>query len=117
MQNTLFMGRCHLSRSTQPRKKKKDTILKMNQLYQNATCILAVPDLHREYLKKNTANKEILELIKKYNHTISEEIAFKCSINNNDFKRSITHCTLQTDNMQHINNDHYRLLQNPVNKR
>ncbi|CAO3637238.1 unnamed protein product [Cunninghamella blakesleeana] len=53
---------------------KKKTILKMNQIYQKATYILAVPDLHKEYLLKNTANMKSMNLIEKYKETIYEEI-------------------------------------------
>ncbi|CAO3638482.1 unnamed protein product [Cunninghamella blakesleeana] len=53
---------------------KKNTILKMNQIYQNASYILAVPDLHKGYLEKNTANIEVIDLIEKNKETIYHDI-------------------------------------------
>ncbi|CAO3637472.1 unnamed protein product [Cunninghamella blakesleeana] len=64
-----------ISVDQQNEEKRKKTILKMNQIYQNATCILAIPDLHKEYLLKNPANKEILDLIYyKYSKIIYDDI-------------------------------------------
>ncbi|KAI9308532.1 heterokaryon incompatibility protein-domain-containing protein [Cunninghamella echinulata] len=57
---------------------KKETILKMTEIYQNATYILAVPDLHRTYLNKNPANLDSLNLIYQNGKTIYENI-----LNNN----------------------------------
>ncbi|CAO3637846.1 unnamed protein product [Cunninghamella blakesleeana] len=88
---------------------KKMTILKMNQIYQKATYILAVPDLHLRYLKKNMANKEILNLIKdKYKKTIYKEIAnmihFSSSHStNNNTKRSIMDSSKHTNNNDNNN--------------
>ncbi|KAI8330095.1 hypothetical protein BC941DRAFT_188142 [Chlamydoabsidia padenii] len=41
--------------------RKKETIYRMNDIYDQATYILAVPDLHLEYLKKNPSNAESIE--------------------------------------------------------
>lgn len=35
----------------------------MNEIYKNAIYILAAPDLHKEYLEKNTANNELIKLM------------------------------------------------------
>ncbi|CAO3651561.1 unnamed protein product [Cunninghamella blakesleeana] len=81
--------------------RKKDTILKMNQIYKKASYILAVPDLHEGYLRKNTANYEILKLIWKYKNRIRHDIF------------STVHLSTVDDNIiehptQHTNNDcHY----------
>ncbi|KAI9300972.1 hypothetical protein BJ944DRAFT_14180 [Cunninghamella echinulata] len=50
--------------------RKKDTILKMSEIYKRATYILAVPDLHYEYLRYNPANRYLLDLVEKYRKTI-----------------------------------------------
>lgn len=46
----------------------------MSDIYKIANYILAVPDLHKGYLMKNTANHDIFELIKKYSSTIYDDI-------------------------------------------
>ncbi|CAO3627662.1 unnamed protein product [Cunninghamella echinulata] len=67
-----------ISVNQQNHEKKKETILKMTEIYQNATFILAVPDLHRTYLNKNPANIDSLDLIYQNGKTIYEGI-----LNNN----------------------------------
>ncbi|CAO3637663.1 unnamed protein product [Cunninghamella blakesleeana] len=90
--------------------RKKDTILKMNQIYQNASFILAVPDLHKEYLCKNTANQAILNLLLwKYRYTI-----YNIIFNNADsFIDHSTHSTqLQLQEQeQQTNKNQYSNLQ------
>ncbi|KAI9300523.1 hypothetical protein BJ944DRAFT_291634 [Cunninghamella echinulata] len=66
-----------ISVDQQNHERKKETILKMSEIYKKAAYILAVPDLHFRYLWNNPANKEILELIEKYNEVIYEEIRNK----------------------------------------
>ncbi|CAO3653765.1 unnamed protein product [Cunninghamella echinulata] len=63
---------------------KKKTILKMSTIYKKATYILAVPDLHKEYLWKNTANREMITLLEKYNKTIHNDILNNNNNNNNN---------------------------------
>ncbi|CAO3637298.1 unnamed protein product [Cunninghamella blakesleeana] len=48
----------------------------MNAIYKHASYILAIPDLHKKYLKKNTANKEVLDLMVIYKETIYKEIYY-----------------------------------------
>ncbi|CAO3651984.1 unnamed protein product [Cunninghamella blakesleeana] len=54
--------------------RKKETILKMNEIYKRASFILAIPDLHVAYLMKNPANKEALGFIDKYKKRIYKDI-------------------------------------------
>ncbi|CAO3637286.1 unnamed protein product [Cunninghamella blakesleeana] len=63
-----------ISINQQNEKKRIETILKMDQIYQNATYILAIPDLHLHYLRKNPANNKVIKLIEKCSHTIYFEI-------------------------------------------
>ncbi|CAO3650375.1 unnamed protein product [Cunninghamella blakesleeana] len=42
---------------------KKETLLKMNHIYKKASYIVAIPDLHQFYLRKNLLNNEIMNLI------------------------------------------------------
>ncbi|CAO3637399.1 unnamed protein product [Cunninghamella blakesleeana] len=56
--------------------RKKEAILKMNQIYKFASFILAIPDLHCEYLWRNPANAEVLTLLAKHNKLISNEIHY-----------------------------------------
>ncbi|CAO3637306.1 unnamed protein product [Cunninghamella blakesleeana] len=71
--NYLWIDAISIDQQNQTRK--TETILKMNQIYQNASYILAVPDLHREYLWKNTTNREIMKLIiYKYSAAVYNEI-------------------------------------------
>ncbi|CAO3637862.1 unnamed protein product [Cunninghamella blakesleeana] len=100
--------------------KKKDIILNMNQIYKNASSVLAIPDLHREYLLKHPANKEIIInlLEKKYSNIIFKEIAndknshTNNSINDNT-KGSITTHSIQHQHQQqhHTDKDQYLLIQ------
>ncbi|CAO3651884.1 unnamed protein product [Cunninghamella blakesleeana] len=54
--------------------RKKETILKMSDIYKMATYVLAVPDLHYTYLFKNTANRDVMKLISKHSDRIHQEI-------------------------------------------
>ncbi|CAO3637838.1 unnamed protein product [Cunninghamella blakesleeana] len=72
--------------------RKKETILKMNQVYKRATYILAIPDLHRYYLMKNTANKNIMDLISKYKNVIYDSL----SIINNHYHSSSSSSSITT---------------------
>ncbi|CAO3653771.1 unnamed protein product [Cunninghamella echinulata] len=69
---------------------KKETILKMSTIYKKAAYILAVPDLHKEYLWKNIANRDMIALIKKYRKSIYESILNNINqpINKNEVKGS-----------------------------
>ncbi|CAO3637990.1 unnamed protein product [Cunninghamella blakesleeana] len=63
-----------ISVDQQHHSRKKETILKMNQIYKKASYIIAVPDLHMEYLWKNPANWEVLKLLSNYREKICKEI-------------------------------------------
>ncbi|CAO3651815.1 unnamed protein product [Cunninghamella blakesleeana] len=91
--------------------KKKEAIFKMNQIYEMASYILAVPDLHYEDIKKNTANKEIMDLIYKYNYIIHNEIYNHSAINNK--KNTIKSTSNPT---QHSNNYHSSITQKLIQK-
>ncbi|CAO3638566.1 unnamed protein product [Cunninghamella blakesleeana] len=56
---------------------KRESILQMNQIYKNASYILAVPDLHKGYLLKNPANREMLDYINIYKVTVYKEIFYR----------------------------------------
>ncbi|CAO3637294.1 unnamed protein product [Cunninghamella blakesleeana] len=88
--------------------RKKETILQMSQIYKRASYILAIPDLHTQYLCKYPANKEIINLLKyKYNATIRDEIV-------NNKHSSSTNPTKQ----QHTNNDEtYSFIQKLKNEK
>ncbi|CAO3653395.1 unnamed protein product [Cunninghamella echinulata] len=64
--------------------RKKDTILKMSEIYKRATYILAVPDLHYEYLRYNPANRYLLDLVEKYRKIIYMDILNDGSLVNVD---------------------------------
>ncbi|CAO3651630.1 unnamed protein product [Cunninghamella blakesleeana] len=87
-----------ISVDQQNHNKKKETILKMNQIYEKASYILAVPDLHRGYLWNNTANYEMINLIKKYRDIIHHDIY------NNTYSSTIIDSPID-DSIQHMNND------------
>ncbi|CAO3650086.1 unnamed protein product [Cunninghamella blakesleeana] len=58
----------------QLQQQKERDLLNRSEIYKRATCILAVPDLNRGYLKQNPANRMVFNLIKKYKRTIYKEI-------------------------------------------
>lgn len=45
---------------------KKQTIYKMNEIYETAEKVICVPDLHKRYLLDNVANIEYYKFLKKY---------------------------------------------------
>ncbi|CAO3633338.1 unnamed protein product [Cunninghamella echinulata] len=55
-------------------KRKKETILKMTEIYRRATYILAVPDLHLSYLWENPASRCYIRLIYKHKNTLYPHI-------------------------------------------
>ncbi|CAO3651976.1 unnamed protein product [Cunninghamella blakesleeana] len=63
-----------ISMDQQNKEGKKETILNMNQIFERATFILAIPDLHKEYLRNNSANEEMIDLIYKYKDILHENI-------------------------------------------
>ncbi|CAO3637982.1 unnamed protein product [Cunninghamella blakesleeana] len=89
-----------ISINQQNHSKKKESILQMNQIYKNATYILAVPDLHKRYLLKHPANKEIIAI---YDDNYLP--ADNCI--NNDIKSLTTNSIQQ----QYDNNYPYSLIQ------
>ncbi|CAO3653218.1 unnamed protein product [Cunninghamella echinulata] len=64
--------------------RKKETILKMSEIYKKATYILAVPDLHLRYLRNNPANTQALYLIQKHRETIYQAILNSQTTNKNE---------------------------------
>ncbi|CAO3651730.1 unnamed protein product [Cunninghamella blakesleeana] len=88
--------------------RKKETILKMNQIYEKASYILAVPDLHRKYLLENTANREVMELIYKYKDTIYHDINHSITTNNyNNSSNNSNNNNNNYDNNSYNNNNNY----------
>ncbi|CAO3652042.1 unnamed protein product [Cunninghamella blakesleeana] len=79
--------------------KKKETVLKMSQIYEMATFILAVPDLHKYYLWYNTASREMMDLIYQYKDIIYHDIKNSVATYN---KNPISDST-----QQHINSHHH----------
>ncbi|CAO3651557.1 unnamed protein product [Cunninghamella blakesleeana] len=93
--------------------RKKETILKMNQIYKKASYILAVPDLHKWHLLDNTANKEMINLIKKYRDIIHHDIY------NNAHPFKLTSSNIE-DLAKHTNIDHhyyYSAIKNLIQKK
>ncbi|CAO3649886.1 unnamed protein product [Cunninghamella blakesleeana] len=95
--------------------RKKETILKMSDIYKRATYILAVPDLHYIHLSNNVANADVINLIHKYRNEIYQDIyttshLFTISSNknynniiNNYLANSNTNNTIQHTNVNHSN--------------
>ncbi|CAO3637659.1 unnamed protein product [Cunninghamella blakesleeana] len=80
-----------ISVDQQNKEGKKETILKMNQIYKKASYILAVPDLHLTYLLKHPENSEISNLIYfKYKKTIYEEIFNSKLLSTDDTINNVT---------------------------
>ncbi|CAO3637736.1 unnamed protein product [Cunninghamella blakesleeana] len=105
-----------ISVDQQNKEGKKETILKMNQIYQYATYILAVPDLHKGYLKKNVVNKEILNLVYyEYNETIYEEIFNNKNSSTDDSINNDTKSSIQQQQYTNSNSDHYSFIQKLTN--
>ncbi|CAO3638111.1 unnamed protein product [Cunninghamella blakesleeana] len=111
-----------ISVDQQDHERKKETIIKMNRIYKKASYILAIPDLHYKYLLKNTANKEVLNLIRKYSETIYKEIfnnnhSANSSINN-DMNSSKFSPTQQEQQQQYINmGDQYSFIRKLTSKK
>ncbi|KAI9301090.1 hypothetical protein BJ944DRAFT_239544 [Cunninghamella echinulata] len=63
-----------ISIDQQHHNRKKETILQMSEIYQKATYILAIPDLHLKYLYNNPANDDALRSILLNSKTIYESI-------------------------------------------
>ncbi|KAI9303378.1 hypothetical protein BJ944DRAFT_268527 [Cunninghamella echinulata] len=64
--------------------KKKETILQMTEIYKRATYILAVPDLHKEYLWRNPANRRPIHLIEKHKEFLYQSILNYQTTNENE---------------------------------
>ncbi|CAO3638502.1 unnamed protein product [Cunninghamella blakesleeana] len=90
-----------ISVDQQKHRKKKEIILKMNQIYKNATYIVAVPDLHKRYLEKNTVYKEIVNLMVKYRNAIYNELFHDEHSPTNDIKCP----TIANYAQQHVDNN------------
>ncbi|CAO3637998.1 unnamed protein product [Cunninghamella blakesleeana] len=86
--------------------RKKKTILKMNQIYKKATYILAIPDLHLEYLSKNSANSEVLKLIRfDFWEIIHSEIFnVKHTSPNDSINNDMNGVITDTTSQMHLNN-------------
>ncbi|CAO3651807.1 unnamed protein product [Cunninghamella blakesleeana] len=85
--------------------RKKETILKMNQIYQKASYILAVPDMHRWYLTKHPLNAEVMNLIFEHRDTIHQAIS-KSTINS-----LYNNPTPIVNSTQDTNNQHTSIIQ------
>ncbi|KAI9300694.1 hypothetical protein BJ944DRAFT_272599, partial [Cunninghamella echinulata] len=57
LKNIQYLWIDAISINQQDYEQKKETILKMTDIYKRATYILAVPDLHYTYLQNNPANR------------------------------------------------------------
>ncbi|KAI9305904.1 hypothetical protein BJ944DRAFT_287451 [Cunninghamella echinulata] len=71
-----------ISVDQQNHERKKETILKMSEIYKKATYILAVPDLHFSYLKVNPANYDALRSIGIHREAIHRNILNYNNANN-----------------------------------
>ncbi|CAO3637170.1 unnamed protein product [Cunninghamella blakesleeana] len=107
-----------ISVDQQNKERKKETILKMNQIYKNATYILAVPDLHMEYLMKNTANKEKLELIDRYKYSIYVELFNIKHSSTISITEDMNSSVIDSDISQPTKNNYYSFIlnRNMINK-
>ncbi|CAO3653155.1 unnamed protein product [Cunninghamella echinulata] len=65
--------------------RKKEIILKIPEIYKKATYILAVPDLHIEYLRKHPGNMDTFDLMDKYYKTIRNDFLVNNNNNNEPF--------------------------------
>ncbi|CAO3615624.1 unnamed protein product [Cunninghamella echinulata] len=74
LKNIQYLWIDAISINQQSHEQKKETILKMSDIYKRATHILAVPDLHYRYLMKNPANRHAIRLVQHYSNTIYEDI-------------------------------------------
>ncbi|CAO3637174.1 unnamed protein product [Cunninghamella blakesleeana] len=106
-----------ISVDQQNKERKKETILKMNQIYKNATYILAVPDLHMEYLMKNTANKEKLELIDRYKYSIYDELFTIRHSPTISITEDMNSSVIDSDISQPTKNNHYSFIQKLTSKK
>ncbi|CAO3649495.1 unnamed protein product [Cunninghamella blakesleeana] len=97
--------------------RKKETILKMSDIYKKSSYILAVPDLHEVYLWKNIANESMVNLIRKYGSRLHYDIY---NYNNMYSPMAIRNNTEGSNynSSQHTNDYHqYSVAQNVVHKR
>ncbi|CAO3637544.1 unnamed protein product [Cunninghamella blakesleeana] len=85
-----------LSVDQQDQSSKKETILKMNQIYKRATYILAIPDLHLKYLWENPANMTFIQFMQKYSSLIYHDII-------NDYERSNHQVEMLDEDNEEIN--------------
>ncbi|CAO3651972.1 unnamed protein product [Cunninghamella blakesleeana] len=82
--------------------RKKETILIMSDIYKNASFILAIPDLHWYYLKKNPANEEVMDLIYKHKDRIHQDIGYSITNPMHNVKNSTTNSAqYKIDNSNH----------------
>ncbi|CAO3637946.1 unnamed protein product [Cunninghamella blakesleeana] len=107
-----------ISVNQQNENEKQEIILKMNQIYKNASYILAVPDLHWVHLwNGGEINRKILDLIEqKYDAIIYKEI-----LHNNHSSHHLIHQQYMNNNKNNNNNsnsdtDQYLLLQKLTSK-
>ncbi|CAO3652478.1 unnamed protein product [Cunninghamella blakesleeana] len=77
----------------------------MQDIFRNATYILAVPDLHYRHLMKNPLNDEVLDLIWKHNEVIYEDILYSVT----NLFHNLDH--LISNPTQHTNNQLYPVFQ------
>ncbi|CAO3638474.1 unnamed protein product [Cunninghamella blakesleeana] len=104
-----------ISVDQQNKEKKKEIILKMNEIDQNIVYNIAMSDLHWGYLMKNTSNMKILDLI---NDKYKKKTIYKNIFNgkhspidgsvNNGTKSSIPNSTHQ---QQSNNDEQYSFIQ------
>ncbi|CAO3652142.1 unnamed protein product [Cunninghamella blakesleeana] len=80
------------------RLRKKETVLKMSDIYKKATYILAIPDLYWNYLSKNIANQEVIELIYKHRDRIHQEIGHSSTDSMYNTNNTISNSTQDTKN-------------------
>ncbi|CAO3651517.1 unnamed protein product [Cunninghamella blakesleeana] len=92
-----------ISVDQQNQKRKKDTILKMSQIYEMATYVLAVPDMHYRYLCDNTANQDVFKLILENGDKIFLDIyntIYSSTIPNNNIE------DLRYNSIEHTDNNY-----------
>ncbi|CAO3652102.1 unnamed protein product [Cunninghamella blakesleeana] len=98
-----------ISVNQQNHERKKETILKMNQIYQKASFILAVPDMHRYYLFNHPLNMEAMDLVYKYKDIIHNDIHRAVASNNDNIENPTS------DSTQHpYNNYQPAVTENPM---
>ncbi|CAO3653753.1 unnamed protein product [Cunninghamella echinulata] len=78
-----------ISVDQQNHEKKKETILKMTEIYKKATYILAVPDLHFSYLEVNPSNVDALRMVIRHKEIIHRNILNYNNVNKPTNKNGI----------------------------